>query len=172
MVYSEGDARAPITFCHMKTLLFWIPWSVLSFIILGTFYAKYKTAYVRALKIGAFGVNVLVLFLFFFPWIPESGATGLGLLRGGNYWAWIIFGLLCSASVLYCVPRTSLLKTGALMQCLGAVLMIVAMTQLVPGTVTLSFRFIAPIVASLLLLINSVIALVLWHQLQLKDKIL
>ncbi len=154
----------------METLLFWIPWFLASFLILKVFYANYKASYVRALRRTAFGIDILALFLFFLPWIPGTEKSGWDIIMEKNLWAIVIFILLACATFFLFFSRSLFLKIGAIFQNVTGVLFIVAMTQIVPGTVIISLKYIAPIVASLLLLVNIVIVLVLWQQLQNQEK--
>lgn len=151
-------------------LLFWVPWFLISFFVLRTFYANYKVAYVKALRLAALGINVLTLFLFFFPWIPNMGSTGWQMLLIGNYWVIAMFALLTVTACLFLASKPHILKAGAILQIIAGILFIIIMIDLMPKTYILTLRFVAPILASLLLLVNIVVVLVLWHQLQLKEK--
>ena len=150
-----------------KTLFFWIPWFLISFFVLRTFYANYKATYVRALRLTALGINVLVLALFFFPWLPESGTTGWQILTEWNLGVIGMFILLLAAASTFLASRPIVIKTGAVLQIIAGISFIAVMAGLLPGTTTLTLLYIAPIIASLLLLVNIVVVLLLWHQLQL-----
>ncbi len=154
----------------METLLFWIPWFLASFLILKVFYANYKASYVRALRRTAFGIDILALFLFFLPWIPGTEKSGWDIIMEKNLWAIVIFILLACATFFLFFSRSLFLKIGAIFQSVTGILFIIAMTQIVPGTVTISLSHVAPIIASFLLLINIVIVLVLWQQIQIQEK--
>jgi len=67
--------------------------------------------------------------------------------------------------------RSMFLKAGAVAHSIATVTLFVVMTQIMPGTVALTFRDIAPIIAALLSLTNTVVVLLLWHQLQKRDKL-
>ena len=81
-----------------------------------------------------------------------------------------MFALLVAALCLFLADRSHLLKVGAILQIASGISFVVAMIRLVPGTTALSLRYVAPIIASLLLLVNIVTALALWQQLQLQER--
>lgn len=154
----------------METFLFWILWFLISLIILKTFYTRHKAAYVLALRRAVIGIDILALFLFFFPWIPGTEITGWNIAMDKNLLVAIILVLLAGSFFLLLASRPLFLKIGAIFQSTAGVLFIIAMIQVFPGTVTISLRHVAPIIASMLLLINIVIVLVLWQQLQIQEK--
>jgi len=154
----------------METLLFWIPWFLISFIVLKIFYAKYKASYVLALRRLSVSVNILVLLLFFFPWIPGTENSGWTTVTEKNLWAITVFVFLICSTLFLFFSRFLFLKIGAAFQIITGILFIIAMTQIVPGTVTISLKYIAPIIASLLLLANIVTVLLLWRQIELRSR--
>lgn len=153
-----------------STIFFWLVWGVISVWVLKTFYFAAREKYIRRLRRTGFGLNFLALILFFLPWLPATGASGWELVKTGQGLAMLEFGIIALAAVL-CFSASSLAnKTGAVLQGGAMVLFIALMIKLIPGTYILNVNLVAPIIASLLLIINFVVALLLWHQLQLKEK--
>lgn len=154
----------------METFFFWILWFLVSFVILKKFYIQYKAAYVLALRRAAIGIDILALFLFFFPWIPGAEITGWNIAADKNLWVAIVLVFLAGSIFLLLASRPIFLKIGAIFQSTAGVLFIIAMTQVFPGTIKISLKHVAPVIIALLLLINIVIVLVLWQQIQIQEK--
>lgn len=145
---------------------------LISFWALKTFYFSYYKDKLQKLRLTALGIELSVLILFFLPWLPPSQGktTGWELIQQGNV-SVVLLGILVIGSALaFLTKDKSLLKAGSVSHLIVSVLFIFAMIQLMPGTVTLTLASIAPIVASLLLLVGNVVVLLLWQQLQLKKK--
>lgn len=111
-----------------------------------------------------------VLGLFFPPWLSVTGQSGWELMmaKGGLVIGVFIVILLSAILLFFSSPPAN--KTGAVLQGGAAMLFIALMIKLMPGTYILNVNLVAPIIASLLLIINFVVVLLLWHQLQLKEK--
>ena len=156
----------------MKAAFFWIAWGVISFWVLKTFYFSYDKNKFNNLRKTAFGINLSVLILFFLPWIPQlqGGLTGWELILQGNTLV-ILLGILIVFSTLAFFAKDKMfLKAGSISHITASILLILIMINLVPGTFTLTFQSIAPILASMLLLAGDVVVLLLWQQLQLKGE--
>ncbi len=154
----------------METVFFWIAWGLISFWVLKTFYFSYNKDKLQKLRLTAFGIDLSILILFFLPWLPstQGGATGWELIQQGNMLV-IILGILITGSTLtFLTKDKSLFKVGAVSHITASIFIIFTMIRLMPGTFTLTLQSIAPIVASLLLLVGNVVVLLLWQQLQLK----
>lgn len=156
----------------METAFFWIAWGLISFWALKTFYFSYDKEKLNKLRKTAFGIDFSVLILFFLPWLPpiQGGTTGWALIQQGNVLV-ITIGILVAVSTLaFLTKDRTLLKAGAVLHTTASVLFIFTMINLMPGTFTLTLQSIAPVIASLLLLIGNVVVLLLWQQLDLKNK--
>lgn len=155
----------------METAFFWLIWSLVSFWALKTFYFSYNKEKLQKLRQTAFGINLSVLILFFLPWLSPSqgGATGWELILQGNLFV-ALLGVLVAGSILsFLTKDKTLLKVGSISHIASSLLFIMVMANLMPGTFSLTINSIAPIIASLLLLIGNVVVLLLRQQLQLKS---
>ncbi|OGG07426.1 hypothetical protein A2872_02385 [Candidatus Gottesmanbacteria bacterium RIFCSPHIGHO2_01_FULL_42_12] len=154
----------------METVLFWIAWGIISSLVLKTFYFSYSKDKLQRLRLTAFGINFSVLVLFFLPWIsePQGVLTGLGLILESNPFVTLLGGLIVISALSFLSKDKTLLKAGAVSHLSASVLFILTMMRLMPGTVTLTLELIAPIVATMILLVGNVVVLLLWQQLQLK----
>lgn len=156
----------------METVFFWVIWFLISFWVLKTFYFSYDKDKLQKLRKTDFGINFSVLILFFLPWLPISlgEKTGLQLILEGNIFV-ILLGILIIFSMLTFLTNDKVfIKAGLVSHITVSVLFILTMVSLMPGSFVLTLASIAPIIASLLLLIGNVIVLLLWQQLQLKEK--
>ena len=150
--------------------MFWIIWGVVSFWALRTFYYSFTDEKFEGLRRTILGIDLSVLVLFFLPWLHlhQSAVTGWELIPRGNLSVAVLLVLTATASLLFLMKSSNLLKTGALLHITTSVLFIAVITRLMPGTFSLTKNSIAPIIASLLLLIGNVVVLLLWQQLELK----
>ena len=154
----------------METALFWIVWGVVSFWALKTFYFSFSRAKLDGLRKAALGINLAVLVLTFLPWLPPElgGKTGLNFALDGNVLAVLFIIFLIISIVLLLTKTPSNLKTASSATIVNTIILFTLMMQIRPGTFTLSFFDLAPIVAVFFLLVCDVIVLLLWQQLQLK----
>ncbi|MBI2035927.1 MAG: hypothetical protein HYT12_04610 [Candidatus Liptonbacteria bacterium] len=153
----------------MKTAIFWLAWAIVSVFVLRTFYFRYSENRLKQLRYSAIVLELIIVALFTFPWLPD-GTTGFGVILTGH------LGII-TALILLVIPLTAFfsasslfLKSGVLSHGMATVVFFVSMILLIPGTVMLTTNMIAPIVAAMLMLINIVIGLSLWQQLQLKER--
>lgn len=156
----------------METAFFWIAWGVISFWVLKTFYFSYHKDKLRKLRFASSGINLSVLVLFLLPWlgVSQQGFSGLELIFQGNMFV-IFLGILIAGSTLaFLTTNKFVLKVGAIFHVISSVLFIFTMIRLMPGTFVLTLQSIAPIIASLLLLVGNVVVLLLWQQIQLLEK--
>lgn len=154
----------------METAFFWTVFGFVSFWALKTFYFSYDKDKLLGLRKTIIGINLLVIVLFFLPWLPilSGGQTGWELISQGNIFVMLIGIFIVSSLLLFLTKNVLLLKAGAVLHMITSVLFILTMIRLMPGTFILTFWSVAPIIASLLLLVGNVVALLLWQQLQLK----
>lgn len=143
----------------MNTIFFWIAWGVISFWALKTYYFSYDKDKLRKLRLTVLGIDCSVLLLFFLPWPTERDNVFIALL----------FISIAASTLLFLTNNRMLLKVGSGLHMVTSVMFIITMMHLMPQTVTLSFQSIAPIIASLLLLVGNIVALLLWQQIQLKN---
>lgn len=160
----------------METVVFWIAWGIISFWALKTFYFSFSKEKLERLKKAAFGINLSVLILTFLPWLPEK--SGFILAFEGNVLAVLFFIFLVISIMLFstasdATPNNksqSLFKIASVATIANTLILFILMMQVRPKTFTLSLFDIAPIIAVLFLLVNNVMVLLLWQQLQLKLK--
>ncbi len=155
-----------------EQIFFWISWALISSWVLKNFYFSYDLKKLDKLRKTAFGIDLYVLVLFFLPWLEfnSSGVSGWELIMNGNFLIFVLFILIIISAVLFLTKEHELLKIGASLNVIASVLFIVTQIRLMPETFILTINSIAPIIASLLLLIGNIIVLLLWQQLQLKEK--
>lgn len=147
---------------------FWISFGIISSLVLRYFYFSKNVNLSRRLRLTAGLLIIAVLILLFFPWLPEApgGPTGRGVILGGGVPMIILAGLLgFTLAALFIPGRPLLSKVGALAHLAAIILLFGIMAGAYPGTVSLKFRDSAPIFAFLILLVNNVVLLLLWHQL-------
>lgn len=156
-----------------ETTIFWLGFAIISGWVLKKFYFSKNAILSRQLRIAAiiliFGVFVLLLF----PWLPEAhgGPTGWGIILQGDAPMIILAGLLFFTLATFFIPRQLFLtKIGILTHFVATIFLFGLMIYTFPNTITLKFRDTVPIFAALILLINNIVLLLFWHQLQ-KNKL-
>lgn len=156
----------------MEIAFFWTAWAIISFWVLKNFYFSYDKEKLAKLRQTGFGIDLSVIILFFLPWLPlsQGGFSGLALIFRGNLFVIALFILIAASALLFLTKDSKFLKVGAILHIIASILFIIAMISLMPKTLTLTLNSVAPIIASLLLLIGNVVVLLLWQQLQLKKK--
>lgn len=156
----------------MQTVWFWILWGGISFWLLRTFYYGYNKKKLETLRRCAFGLELGTAVLFFPPWLPQSlgGQTGWELVRRGESAPAAVLLLIFVSILLLILKKAHLLKLAALTHMFTSVLFIVTMIKLLPDTYRFNLREIAPMIVALFLLIGNVAVLLLWQQVQMKEK--
>lgn len=156
----------------METALFWTIWGLVSYWVLKTFYFSYDKDKLRKLRLTASGIDLSVLILFFLPWLPptQGKTTGWELIQKGNMSVFLLGILIIGPALAFLTKDKSLLKVGAVSHMSASVLFIYTMMSLMPGTFTLTFQSVAPIIASLILLVGNVVVLLLWQQIDLRER--
>lgn len=157
----------------MQTALFWIALALISGWVLRRFYFSNDARLVKQLRVTAFVINLIVVYLFSFPWVPPQVRgldTGSGLILMGNFSLALLFLVLLISGMFFLLGFSKLLKAGAVLEIFATIFIFKIMMDLVPGTAPLLLRTSAPIFAAFLLLINSVVVLLMWHQLQKQQK--
>lgn len=162
----------------METAFFWIAWGLISFWTLKTFYFSYNKEKLKRLRFTALGINLSVLILFFLPWLPGSteipqlvaSRTGWQLFTEGHIDIALFFILLLGSIFLFLTKDKLFLKIASGFNIINSILIFVIMMRLMPGTFKLTLNDIAPIVAAMILLVSNVVVLLLWQQLQLKER--
>lgn len=151
-----------------EVAIFWFAFVIVSIWILRRFYFSKNTALSDRLRLVAFVVEAATIGLFLFPWLPKTqgGFSGLSLVLHGNAGATALLTLLCISLGLFLTRNSRLLTIGAVSHIVATVLIFAVMNQMLPGTVRLGLRDVAPVIVALFLLVNTVIVLLLWHQLQ------
>lgn len=156
------------------TAFFWIAFGIISSLVLRYFYFSKNTTLARRLRLTAGILLIGVFVLLFFPWLPEAhgGPTGWGIILQGDAPMVILAGLLIfTLAALFISHKPLLSKIGILTNITASIFLFGLMIYTFPNTVSLEFRDTAPIFAILILLINNVVLLLLWHQLQKNKKI-
>ena len=144
----------------METVFFWTVWGLISFWALKTFYFSFSKRKLDRLRNTAFGINLAVLVLTFFPWLPPPQGNILSVL----------FILLLVVSIgLFVIKDALLLKLASIATIVNTFVLFILMIQLRPGTFVLTLYDIPPIIAALSLLVGDVVVLLLWQQLELKS---
>lgn len=156
----------------MKSAFCWFAWGIISFWALKTFYFSFSREKLERLRKAMFGINLAVLVLTFLPWLPAtlSGKSALALALEGNVLTLLFIILLLAPIASLLIRKTAAVKLAAITTIVNTILLFILMFQLRPGTFVLTFFDMAPIVAFLFLLIDDVVVLLLWQQLQLKEK--
>ena len=151
-----------------STTFFWIAFGTISSLVLRYFYFSKNATLLRRLRFTAGLLETVVLVLLLFPWFPGAhGYSGWGLVLQGNDAGMTILTILLvftTASLLF--KKQSLFKAGAISHFIATPLMFGLMIKMMPGTVKLTMGDTAPIFAVFILLINNVVLLLLWNQLQ------
>lgn len=156
----------------MNTVIFWIVWGLISFWTLKTFYYSFSKQKLERLRKTAFGINFSVLILSLLPWInPElGGQSGLSLALEGHIQAIFFISLLSLAAILFLTKDAMFLKIASLITIINTLLLFIIMQGLRQETFVLTPYDIAPIIAVLILLLGDVVVLLLFQQLQLRNK--
>ena len=156
----------------METVLFWIVWGLICLWALKSFYYSFSKEKLERLRKTALGINLAVLILTFLPWLPLTlgRVSGLTLALQGNILAVLFFILLIASVLLFLTKVPSNLKIAAGATITNPCVLFVLMYQLRPGTFTLTLYDIAPIIAFMSFLVGDVAVLLLWQQLQLKER--
>lgn len=156
----------------METALFWIAWGAISFWVLRTFYFSFSKEKIERLRKAALGFHLAVFILIFLPWLPPTlgGLSGLAFALSGNMLAVLFLLLIALSAIFFLIRDTTLMKVALGITIFNTLALFILMYSLRPTTFTLTFYDIAPILAVLLLLVCDVTVLLLWQQLQLKDK--
>ncbi len=157
----------------ISTALFWIALALISAWVLPRFYFSNNPGLILRLRITACILNLLALGLFYFDWIPPQPRgllTGFGLILMGNISMAYLFFIIFVPTLLFLIGFPKLLKIGAVLEIIATISLFKVMSGLLPGATPLLLKTSAPIFVAFLLLINSVVVLLLWHQLQKKYK--
>ena len=156
----------------METAFFWIAWGLVSSWVLKTFYFSYDKDKLNKLRKTALGINLAVFILALLPWLPPSlgGTSGLTLALQGNILAVLFFILLTTSVLLFLTKVPSNLKIAAGTTITNTFVLFVLMYQLRPGTFILTPYDIAPIIAFMFFLVGDLVVMLLWQQLQLKER--
>lgn len=149
------------------TVLFWFAWSLISAWALRHFYYSFSEEKLKRLRFAALSFEAGMLLLFFLSWLPD-GTTGLDLLAQGHPGAWVLIVLLGFVVIAGAGGGTFLLKAAAVCHFLATIGFFALMVFLMGETVRLMSSMMAPIVIALLGLVNIVVLLLVWQQLQLR----
>lgn len=123
------------------------------------------------LRVVAGILQTAVFVLLFFPWIPgaHGGLSGWGVVLQGDATMTILAILLLFTFItLFVSGKSKLSKMGVISHAIATVVFFGFMMYTFPNTITMEFRDTAPIFAALILLINNVVLLLLWHELDKK----
>lgn len=152
-----------------ETVFFWLSFGILAPIILSKFYFIKGKRRIGQLRYASLTLQLVALVLLFFPWIEteEISFSGFSLAAIGN-WKLVVYGATLVLSVALIVSRhlgANIL--GVKIAIVNSVWLFIIMLLLFPETKRLTWVDIAPIISVLMMLSNNVVALLLWHQLQL-----
>lgn len=156
-----------------ETAIFWFVFAVISSWILRRFYFPKYIELQEHLRVVASMIEMATIGLFFFPWLPtmQGGFSGWQMILRGNIGMISLFVLLLVSIALFLTKSYNLFKIGAVLHVAATILIFAVMIQALPGTIQLVFRDIAPIIAAFLLVVNTLVVLLLWNQLQKRDKL-
>lgn len=156
----------------MERVFFWITWGVISFWALKTFYFSFAKEKIERLRKAALGFHLAILILAFLPWLPPAlgGTSGLMLTLTGNMLAILFLALIILSSILFFTKKPFLMKVAAGLTFTNTFILFALMYSLRSTPFTLTLYDLAPIIAFLVLLICDVTVLLLWQQMQLKEK--
>lgn len=156
----------------MEAFFFWIAWGVISFWALKTFYFSFSKEKIERLRKVALGFHLAILILAFLPWLPPElgSASSLTLALTGNMLAILFLVLVTLSTILFFTKDPFHMKVAAGMTFTNTFVLFTLMYSLRSTTFTLTFYDIAPIMTILILLICDVAVLLLWQQLQLREK--
>ena len=152
--------------------IFWFIFAIACGWILRRFYFSKDAALANHLRVTALIVQATIIGSFFFSWLPRvlGGFSGWQIILQGNVGMMALFLLVFISLTFFLTKNHKLLKIGAVLHTVATVLIFSVMIQMMPGTVQLALRDIAPIVAAILMLINMLVVFLLWHQLQKQEK--
>ena len=156
----------------MEIAFFWIAWGIISFWALKTFYFSFSKEKIERLRKAALGFHLAIFVLIFLPWLPPAlgGASGLTLAFTGNMLAALFLALIILSTILFLTREAFLMKVAVGITIVNTFILFTLMYSLRSTTFTLTPYDIAPIIAALFLLICDVTVLLLWQQLQLREK--
>jgi len=156
----------------METALFWIALGIISFWTLKTFYFSFSKDKFERLRKTALGINLSLFILLLLPWLPPElgGKSGIGLVIQGNILAILFLLLIVGSTASFLNKELKILKYGMIGPILNIFILFILMYQLRSNTFVLTLYDIVPILAAFLLLINCVVVLLLWQQVNLKTK--
>ena len=152
--------------------IFWFAFAILSGWILRRFYFSKNAALIEYFRYIAFIIETITIGLFFFPWVPKArgGFSGWNLALHGNAGVTALLLLLIISAGLFLSRNLKFIIVGVASHIAANVLIFAVMIQILPETVQLGFHDVAPIIMALLLLTNTVVALLLWNQLQKQER--
>ena len=156
----------------METTFFWITWGVVSYWALKTFYFSFSKDKLERLRKSTLGIHLSFLVLLFLPWLPPvfGGKSGFMLAWEGNILAVLFIILIIVPLVLFHIKDMSKYKIASGVTIANTFVLFALMYQIRPDTFILSLYDIAPIFAFSMLLVDDVIVLLLWQQLDLKNR--
>lgn len=156
----------------METAFFWITWGIISFWTFKTFYFSFSKEKIEQLRKTALGFHLAILILTFLPWLPPAlgSASGLTLALTGNMLAILFLVLITLSTILFFTKDPFRMKVAAGMTFTNTFVLFALMYSLRSTTFSLTFYDAAPIIAILVLLICDVAVLLLWQQMQLREK--
>lgn len=151
----------------METVFFWTAFALISGWVLRKFYFSKNKKTLTQLRVTAGILLIAVFVLLFFPWIPgaHGGSSGWGVVLQGDVAMTVLAVLLIFTFVtLFISKKPTLPKAGVISHAIATVVLFGFMIYTFPGTISLALRDTAPIFAVLILLINNVVLLLLWHE--------
>lgn len=155
----------------METIIFWTAFAFISGWVLRKFYFSKDRKTLTQLRVTAGILHIAVFVLLFFPWIPgaHGGLSGWAVVLQGDVTMTILAILLIFTFItLFVSGKTLLPKMGVISHAIATVVFFGFMIYTFPNTISLTLRDTAPIFAVLILLINNVVLLLLWHELDKK----
>ncbi len=157
-----------------ETIFFWTVFLLVMPWVLNNFYVSYREKAVKNLRRGTIGMSVLLLMLFFVPWLsPAKGSlSGWDLLLTGR-WDVALYIVALLSVVTFTVwahENTRILSFAAAFEGIAVVLLFATMIQVNPVIENFTLADFVPITCVFLLMINALFLLLLIQQLQLKQK--
>ena len=157
----------------VTTAFFWFAFALVSgWVLRHVYFSKDKTLS-RKLRITAGLIFIAIFVLLFFPWLPgaHGGDSGWGVVLQGDVAMTLIAGLLWFSFISLFFPKRPILaKVGVLSNVAAIIVLFGYMIDTVPNTITLTARDVAPIIVALLLLVNNLVLLLLWNELDKSKK--
>mgnify|MGYP001558579706 CR=1 FL=1 len=155
---------------YKQTVFFWLSFGLLAPMILANFYYHKGKKRRNQLRLASMVFQLVAFVLLFFPWVETEGVvkSGFSLTMAGNWGLIAYLAALLFSLVLIVSLESKHNILGAKVALVNSVWLFVIMLRLFPETKRLSSTDIAPIVSVLLMLVNNVAVLLLWHQLQKK----